>query len=109
MSPEEWKLAIMLLTVVASNAISVVAIKVMIKAMNERIDENKKDIEQLQRDTRFVMSGNEIRRILDAKVEPLEEVCGEIHEDLVILKTQFAERAKGARTRIDDFPDGAPV
>lgn len=92
MTPETFKLVMMLLTVVFSNAVSVAVIRALLKNMEKRLDSHDEEIGTIKKDTRHVMSGNEIRRILHEQVDPLKQTVEEIHDDVLVMRTRLRTR-----------------
>ena len=95
MSPEVWKFRILMVTVVGGNAVTIAVLKQAMADMNRRIERNEANIEKLFRDTRHVMSGEQIRRILHEQFDPLDEKVDIMHEDVITMKVRM-------RTRGDD-------
>ncbi len=95
LSPQTINLIIILVSVIGSNAVSVAVIKQLLKAMDRRIDKNEGNIDKLFEDTKYVMTGNEIRRILHEQVDPVSSKVDDIHDDVITMKARM-------RTRWDD-------
>ena len=95
---EAIRLTIILISVIASNWMSVHVIKTQILAMDRRVSANERNITKLFNDTRFIMTGNEIRKILHEQIDPLSAKVDSLHDDMIAFKA----RAESQRTRLSD-------
>ena len=103
MDPELLRLLIILCSVVASNWTAVYVIKTQLKHMDARVARNEANIVRLFNDTRYVMTGNEIRRIITEEVDPVKAKVDIMHELVITLKAQNSHRSTNLRTRKDDY------
>ena len=88
MSAETFKLLIMLATNMVGIIVAVSVIKTQIKGMDKRIEKNEANIVKLFDDTRYVMTGNEIRRIIDEEIQPLTDKMEQCHNDVLFMKAR---------------------
>lgn len=105
LDPEFFKLAIIVSSVVASNWAAVYVIKAQMRHIDRRVSKNEANIINLFNDTRYVMTGNEIRRILHEEVNPLRTKVDIMHELVITLKAQNTHRVETMRTRKEDYDD----
>ena len=98
LSPEMLKMFIIIGSIIASNAITIAVMKAQNTSLDRRVGKAEAQIQKLWEDTRYIMTGNEIRRILQEAIEPLGKKVDSLHDDVITMKA----RSVDMRTRSGD-------